>query len=295
MTPVLAVRYCAGVSANPLISVAQLRQRLARLGHAPLLLDVRWQLGRDDGRADYLRGHLPGAVFVDLDRDLAGPARPGRSGGRHPMPQLEDFELAMARCGVDNHRAVVCYDDVASLAAARCWWLLRHLGKDKVFVLDGGLSAWTAAGLPLDAGETSIDEGDFEVRPGRADVLDADDVLHFVRDGVLIDARPADRFRGENETIDPVAGHIPGARSIPARSLLDSGGSFLDAQALRERFSSAGIAAHTPVATYCGSGVQASHVALGLAAAGLHQNVPVYIGSWSDWITDPRRPIAVGE
>lgn len=280
--------------AHPLVCAAQLRDQLAVLGQAPLLLDVRWELGSHQGYQQYLNGHLPGAVYVDMERVLSGKPDPHGAGGRHPMPRVDDFELAMARCGVDNHRAVVCYDNAASLAAARCWWLLRHFGKTDVFVLDGGLAAWIAAGYPVAGGPVVIDEGDFEVRRGHADSLTAQQAALFARDGLLLDARPADRFRGENEGIDPVPGHIPGAVSLPTRTLLDSQGRFLPRERLRESLVAAGVNGERAVATYCGSGVQAAHLALGVSAAGLLSDIPVYVGSWSDWITDPSRPVALG-
>lgn len=262
-------------------------------GGAPLLLDVRWALGADDGYDAYLQGHLPGAVFVDLERDLSGELIEGGAGGRHPMPTVDDFELDMAECGVDNDRLVVCYDDSGSLAAARCWWLLRHFGKYDVQVLDGGLAQWRAQPLPIESGLRLVEEGDFCVRRGRSHVLHSEEAHMFAEQGLLLDCRPADRFRGENEIIDPIAGHIPGAVNIPARTLTDESGRFLPQQELRELLLSVGVNGERPVATYCGSGVQASHVALAIAAAGLGENVPVYIGSWSDWITDPARPIAL--
>lgn len=278
----------------PLISAQELAARLrGGPGDAPLVLDVRWQLGSDGGYDAYLQGHLPGAVFVDLERDLSGALTEDGSGGRHPMPSVDDFELDMAECGVDNERLVVVYDDFGSLAAARCWWLLRHFGKYDVQVLDGGLARWRAERLPVESGLRMIEEGDFAVRRSGIDVLDAERAELYAREGLLIDARPADRFRGVNETVDAVAGHIPGAVNVPALSLLAPDGTFLPRAELRERLAAVGVDGERPVATYCGSGVQASQVALAIAAAGLGDRVPVYIGSWSDWITDRTREIAV--
>lgn len=279
---------------HPLITPAELAARLSGgPGDAPLILDVRWQLGADAGYDDYLQGHLPGAVFVDLERDLSGARTEDGSGGRHPMPTVDDFELDMAECGVDNDRLVVIYDDFGSLAAARAWWLLRHFGKYDVQVLDGGIQAWRAERLPIESGLRMIEEGDFSIRRSRINVLDAEQAALYAKEGLLIDGRPADRFRGENEIIDPVAGHIPGAVSVPARSLVDAHGRFLPAEQLREVLGAAGIDGSVPVATYCGSGVQASHLALAIAVAGIDVEVPVYIGSWSDWISDASRPVQV--
>ncbi|MBK9101310.1 MAG: sulfurtransferase [Austwickia sp.] len=260
-------------------------------GRAPLLLDVRWALGRSDGYEAYLDEHLPGAIFVDLEADLSGPVSEDGRGGRHPLPAIDDFEYAMAELGVDNHRPVVCYDDWNSLSAARCWWLLRHFGKHDVRVLDGGLKAWKSLGLPVECGPRELDEGDFEPRRSNAQALDADHARRYAAEAVLIDGRPADRFRGENETIDPVAGHIPGAVNLPALSLVDPDGRLLPASHLRAAFEAVGAADDRPVAMYCGSGVQASLLALAYAHAGLGEEVPVYVGSWSDWVSDRSRPV----
>lgn len=278
----------------PFISPAEVYERLSDRASAPLILDVRWQLGSDDGCGAFLVGHLPTAVFVDLDRRLSGERSETRH-GRHPMPTVDEFEIAMAACGVDSRRPVVCYDDFASIAAARCWWLLRHFGKEDVQILDGGYTAWRAAGLPIVSGPGGpVEEGDFEVRRGRSPVLNADEAARFAREGLLIDCRPADRYRGENEIIDPVAGRIPGAVNLPSRSLVDQQGRLLPIAEVRERLSAVGVDGLRPVATYCGSGVQACFVAAATAAAGLGEHTPVYIGSWSDWISDPDRPIATG-
>ncbi|MDO5630030.1 MAG: sulfurtransferase [Mobilicoccus sp.] len=281
---------------HPLISPSELHEWLrTRPSEAPLLLDVRWSLGADDGYDAYLQAHLPGAVFVDLERDLSGERTTTGIGGRHPMPTVDDFELDMAECGVDNDRPVVCYDDSGSLAAARCWWLLRHFGKYDVQVLDGGIAQWKAQRYPLESGIRLVEEGDFSVRRGNSLVLGAAEATMFAEQGLLLDCRPADRFRGENEIIDPVAGHIPGAVNLPARSLTDDEGKFLPTDELRHLLGEVGVDGERPVATYCGSGVQASHVALAIAAAKLGDGTPVYIGSWSDWITDTNRPIVEGE
>lgn len=279
---------------HPLITARELADRLQRgAGESPLLLDVRWRLGADDGYDAYLQGHLPGAVFVDLERDLSGIA--GATGGRHPMPRIDDFELDMAECGVDNDRLVVLYDDASSLAAARCWWLLRHFGKYDVLVLDGGLSAWKEERLPIESGIRLVDEGDFSVRRSGTSYLTAETAALYAQEGILLDGRPAERFRGDVDEVDPVSGHIPGSVNLPARDLIDETGKLLPPARLRAAFGSVGVDGDTPVAVTCGSGVQASLLALAISAAGLGGQVPVYIGSWSDWITDPTRPIERGE
>lgn len=280
---------------RPVVSASELDAMLHDdPGRAPLLLDVRWALGRDDGYDDYLNEHLPGAVYVDLEADLSGSIGDDGRRGRHPLPKIDDFEYAMAQRGVDNQRAVVCYDDWNSLSAARCWWLLRHFGKQDVSVLDGGLRAWKGLGLRLESGPREIDEGDFEPRRSHAAALDAVQAQRYADEGLLIDGRPADRFRGENETVDPVAGHIPGAASLPAASLIGQDGRLAQPEALRAAFTAVGVGDDVPVGMTCGSGVQASFLALAYAQAGFGDDVPVYIGSWSDWISDRSRPVATG-
>lgn len=279
---------------HPLISARELADRLHRgAGESPLLLDVRWRLGADDGYDSYLQEHLPGAVFVDLERDLSGVAT--EKTGRHPMPRIDDFELDMAECGVDNDRLVVLYDDASSVAAARAWWLLRHFGKIDVLVLDGGIEAWKAEGLPVESGIRLIDEGDFSVRRSGLSYLTADTAALYAKDGLLIDARSPERYAGESDPVDPIRGHIPGAVNLPVRRLIDQAtGRLLPREELVRMFAEVGADGNVPVATTCGSGVASCFLALAYAAAGLSGQVPVYIGSWSDWITDPARPIAVG-
>jgi len=253
------------------------------------LLDVRWELGGPPGRDLYLAGHIPGAVFVDLDTELAAP--PG-AGGRHPLPDAAVFGEAMRRAGVSGSRPVVVYDAGNSVAAARAWWLLRYFGHPDVGVLDGGFAGWRAAGLPIEREVAKVQPGDFEPRAGGMPLLDAGAAAAIARDGVLLDARAPERFRGESEPIDAVAGHIPGAVNVPSASLVDASGRFLDAETLRARFAGAGVRAGTPVGAYCGSGVAASHEVLALSLAGIP--AALYVGSWSDWITDPERPVATG-
>lgn len=280
---------------HPLISARELAGRLQRgPGESPLLLDVRWRLGADDGYDSYLQEHIPGAVFVDLERDLSGVAT--EHTGRHPMPRIDDFELDMAECGVDNNRLVVVYDDAYSMAAARAWWLLRHFGKTDVVVLDGGLAAWKAEMLPVESGIRLVEEGDFTVRRSGLSYLTAQTAALYAQDGLLLDARAPERFRGESDPIDPVIGHIPGSINLPARTLIDPDtGKLLPREELRHRFAAVGASEHTPVAATCGSGVVSCFLALAYSAAAMGGHVPIYIGSWSDWITDTSRPIGLGE
>lgn len=253
------------------------------------LLDIRWQLGRTDGHAEYRAGHLPGAVYVDLPTDLAGP--PG-AGGRHPLPDSEAFAVAMRRAGVHADVPVVVYDDAGGTSAARAWWLLRYHGHADVRVLDGGLRAWREAGGQLEAGEVTPPRGDFVPAVGQMPVVAADEVLGLVESGRVVDARAPERFRGDQEPVDPVAGHIPGAVNVPTAANLDSRtGRFRHpaelASAYREVRSASG-----PVAVYCGSGVTATHDVLALELLGVR--AALYPGSWSEWVTDPSRPVATG-
>jgi thiosulfate/3-mercaptopyruvate sulfurtransferase len=292
-------------------------------GPAPVLLDVRWRLGGPPGLDRYREGHLPGARFVDLDRDLAGPPgagvpRAGGSGGRHPLPDADAFEAAMRRAGVDDGRPVVVYDENDSTAAARAWWLLRYFGHQQVQVLDGGYQTWLAADEPIETGPAPAPPpGTFTARPGHLPLLDAAGAARIAREGVLLDARAAERYRGEVEPVDPVAGHIPDAVSAPTTENLGPAGRFLDPEALRARFARlgvpaasaetagadgvpagdvppGGVAADGAVTTgvYCGSGVTAAHEVLALSLSGIP--AALYVGSWSDWITDPARPVATG-
>lgn len=272
---------------SPLISAETLAELLAGPGEKPVILDVRWQLGTGAEERAYLEGHIPGAAFVDLDRQLADPPS---ARGRHPLPSAERFGAEMRRLGVSASRAVVAYDGGNSTAAARAWWLLRYFGHPRVAVLDGGLAAWSAAGRPLAAGSGSQGPGDFVARPGGMPTISAADAVGIAATGVLLDARAAERFRGHVEPIDPVAGHIPGARNRPTTENVDASGRFLDPPTLRAAFERLGVRERRAVATYCGSGITAAHEVLALTLAGFP--AALYPGSWSEWITDPARPVA---
>ncbi len=272
---------------DSLISAAEL---LARTDPVPTILDVRWELGKPSQRDAYQQGHIPGARFVDLDAELASPPGPG---GRHPLPSRETFEASMRAAGVWNDRPVVVYDAATSLAAARAWWLLRYFGHDQISVLDGGLAAWAAEGGPLELGEGALGEGDFSARAGGMPLIDARAAGALARDGVLLDARAAERFRGDHEPIDPVAGHVPGARNRPATENVGPDGRFRPAAELRDRFARAGAREGAALGAYCGSGVTAAHEVLALELAGFPR-AALYAGSWSEWITDPARPVATG-
>jgi thiosulfate/3-mercaptopyruvate sulfurtransferase len=276
-----------------LVSARDLAAELAG-ERAPVLLDARWRLAGPPGIDSYRQGHLPGAVFADLDRDLAGPPAPPASGGRHPLPDPEVFQAAMRAAGVSRDRPVVVYDDGDAMAAARGWWVLRYFGHPDVRVLDGGYRAWTGAGLPVTAGGPAPAPGDFTAEPGHLPVLDAAGAQATARAGLLLDARAGERYRGETEPVDPVAGHIPGAVSAPTAGNANPDGTFRDPAELGARFTALGVVpeADAPVGAYCGSGVTAAHEVLALALAGIP--AALYVGSWSDWITDPARPVATG-
>ncbi|GHB00710.1 sulfurtransferase [Streptomyces termitum] len=270
---------------NPIISASELASESAG-GRPPVLLDVRWTLGGPPGRPAYEAGHLPGAVYVDLDAELAGP--PG-AGGRHPLPDPDAFGAAMRRAGVRADRPVVVYDGGLGWAAARAWWLLRWTGHPDVRVLDGGLAAWPGE---LSAEIPEPEPGDFAPVPGGLGLLDADGAAALARSGLLLDARAAERYRGDVEPIDRVGGHVPGARSAPTTENTAEDGRFLAADALRARFAALGAVPGAEVGVYCGSGVSGAHEVLALEIAGVP--AALYAGSWSEWSADPARPVATG-
>ncbi len=286
---------------NVIISVPELMIESAGL-NPPLVLDVRWQLSMAktaggapfDGRAAYEGGHIPGAVYVDLDAELAGPAGPR---GRHPLPDMAVFGAAMRAAGVSADRAVVVYDGGQGWAAARAWWLLRWTGHRAVRVLDGGLAVWDG---PLESGEPPRPApGDFRPVPGGAatgaaalGLLDADGAAARARSGVLLDARAAERYRGDVEPIDRVGGHVPGAVSAPTTENVAEDGRFLPAAELAARFGKLGVSAGSQAGVYCGSGVSGAHQVLALAVAGIEADL--YVGSWSEWSSDVTRPVATG-
>ncbi|MCW3842197.1 sulfurtransferase [Micromonospora yasonensis] len=258
----------------------------------PTLLDVRWRLVGPPGRDDYTAGHLPGAVFVDLDTELCG--RPGAA-GRHPLPDPAALQAALRAAGVRAGHPVVVYDGGDGMSAARAWWTLRWAGHRPVRVLHGGYPAWFAAGLPVSTEMPTPTPGDVTVAPGALPVLDAAEAARLAAAdaGVLLDVRAAPRYRGETEPIDPVAGHVPGAVNLPAPEYV-ADGRFPAAEALRERFAAAGVAEGAPVGAYCGSGVTAAQAVLALHLAG-RPDAALYVGSWSNWVADPDRPVATGQ
>ncbi|SOD98830.1 sulfurtransferase [Blastococcus haudaquaticus] len=261
-----------------------------RRGGRAVLLDVRWALGDPHGREHYLGAHLPGAVFVDLETELADP--PSTAQGRHPLPSLQRLQACARRWGIGRDDAVVVYDATGGLAAARAWWLLRWGGLNDVRLLDGGLDAWRRAGGPVEAGDVVPTPGDVVLSGGGMPVLSIDDAAALPTSGVLLDARAGERFRGEVEPIDPRAGHVPGAVSAPTTDNLAPEGTFLPPGALRERFAALGVGDGGPVGVYCGSGVTAAHEVAALASAGIE--AALWPGSWSQWSADLDRPADTG-
>lgn len=258
-----------------LITAAELAAALTE-PTPPVVLDVRWTLGGPPGRDDYLRGHIPGAVFVDLDSELALPAGVRRpEDGRHPLPHPDALQADLRRWGISPGSRVVAYDDSGNLAAARAWWLLRWAGVQEVRLLDGGLGAWKADGGAVDTEDVHAEPGTMTVRPGSVPTIEIGAVETWT--GTLLDARAAERYRGESEPIDPRAGHIPGAVNAPTADNLTADGRFRPTEELIARFRRV----DGPVASYCGSGVTAAHQVAALAIAGIE--AALYPGSWSQW------------
>jgi len=287
------------VSSQPVISTSELAS-LLKSPEPPAVLDVRWRLGGPPGINSYLDGHLPAAMFIDLDSELSGP--PG-AGGRHPLPDSAVFENSMRIAGLHEGQLAVAYDDGDSTISARLWWMLRYFGHDQVAVLDGGYRAWALAGLPISKLIRRPEPGDFSVRlTGGMPVLDDDGAARLARSGFLLDSRQSERYRGDVEPIDRTGGHIPGAISAPTRENVGADGQFLDQEELVGRFAALGLPSagdlragsngEPVIGAYCGSGVTAAHQVLALHLAGLP--AALYVGSWSAWSFDPARPVATG-
>lgn len=269
-----------------LITAAELGEHLTA-GRPVTVLDVRWELSRPDGRAEYLRGHLPGAVYVSLEDELSDHTVTGR--GRHPLPTGAAVESSARGWGIRDGVLTVVYDGWNRAGSARAWWVLTAAGVDGVRILDGGLAAWVAGGGALETGPVTPVPGDVHVRHddlyrGALPTLTADEVARF--DGLLLDARAPERFRGESEPVDPVAGHIPGAENAPSTGVLAADGTFRADSGLLDR-------AAGPVGAYCGSGVTAAVLVAALRAGGV--DAALFPGSWSQWCADPVRPVATGD
>lgn len=292
-------------STPPLISVAELKVQLGKQvddkkidgqsDRKVIIFDCRFQLGKPHwGRESFVASHIPGAQFLDLDEDLSAAVIPGKT-GRHPLPKPQVLAETLAQKGVNNSTRVIVYDDAPGFFAARAWWLLRWLGHEHVYVLNGGIAAWLAEGGETETGiEKERVTGDFKAKVDDSMTVSAQEVMASLNNGefVMIDARAEARFRGEVEPIDPIAGHIPGAVCLPCNANVDDQGKFLDSRQLSSRLQSAGND-HNRVC-YCGSGVTACHNILAAAVAGMP--LPrLYAGSWSEWITQPDRPVATGD
>ncbi|MET8429816.1 sulfurtransferase [Nocardia sp. NPDC004860] len=280
--------------ADILITAEQLAERV-EAGEAITILDVRWQLDRPDGRADHALGHIPGAVYVDLEGELSDHSISGH--GRHPLPSGAAVQAAARRWGLRSGVPVVVYDNWNRAGSARAWWVLRAAGIHDVRILDGGLPAWRAAGLPIADGIENPVPGDVRVlhddlHDGELPTLTVIEAAALPDRGVLLDARAPERFSGAAEPVDPVAGHIPGARNLPSGSLLDDTGFFRPAVELEQRFGAVGAADASVVGVYCGSGVTAAVDIAALAVLGI--GAALFPGSWSQWSANPALPVAAG-
>lgn len=273
---------------GPIVSVDWLQTHL----HDPALrvADVRWSLAGPPGAELYAAGHVPGAVFLDADRELSSP---GEGPGRHPVPDAAKLSDILGSRGIGDEHVVIAYDDAGGSVASRLWWLYRHYGHEGCCaVLDGGIAAWTDAGLSLVSGSTAHPPASWTAHPPQDDLVSTETVEQLGPDVLLIDARAGERYRGETEPIDPRPGHIPGARSAPWASNLDERGRFLTPDQLRTRYEALG-ANRRPVVAYCGSSLTATHDLLALELAGIGAG-RLYEGSWSHWSSDPERPAATG-
>lgn len=266
---------------------------LIQVGEPVTILDVRWRIDEPDGRPAYLEGHLPGAVYVSLDDELSDHSISGR--GRHPLPSGRNLETAARQWGVRQDAPVVVYDDWNRAGSARAWWVLTAAGVDNVRILDGGLSAWRSCGHPLETGPVTPQRGNVTVPQddlyaGSRPTLTAEQA--GAGDMTLLDARAPERFRGDNEPLDPAAGHIPGAKNLPSTAVLAADGTFVGDYALSALLSDRGVERHGVLGAYCGSGVTATVAIAALAAAG--REAALFPGSWSEWSSDPDRAVASG-
>jgi thiosulfate/3-mercaptopyruvate sulfurtransferase len=273
---------------GPVVSVEWLQSHHS--DPALRLADVRWSLAGPPGRELYEAGHLPGAVFLDADRELSSP---GEGPGRHPVPSAAKLARILGARGIGDEHIVVAYDDTGGSIAARLWWLYRHYGHDgRCAVLDGGIAAWTDAGLPLTTEPPALEPETWTPGEPRDDVVSTDAVERLGSDALLVDARAAERYRGETEPVDPRPGHVPGAVNVPWSTNLGEDGRFLPPDELRARYAAVG-AEERPVIAYCGSSLTATHDLLAMELAGIEDG-RLYEGSWSHWSSDPSRPAAVG-
>ncbi|GAA5052094.1 sulfurtransferase [Nocardia callitridis] len=281
--------------ADTVITAEQLSARLAA-GDPVTVVDVRWQLGRPDGRADYASGHIPGAVYADVETELSDHSVTGQ--GRHPLPTGAALQDAARGWGARTGVPIVLYDNWNRAGSARAWWVLRAAGISDVRILDGGLGAWIAAGFPVSSAAEEITPGNIEVLrddlyEGELPTLTVLEAAAAPESGVLVDARAPQRFRGDEEPVDPVAGHIPGARNVPSSGVLDDAGFFRPAVELERVFAAAGATTAPAVGVYCGSGVTAAVDIAALRILGIE--AALFPGSWSQWSANPARPVATGD
>jgi thiosulfate/3-mercaptopyruvate sulfurtransferase len=282
-----------GARSQVLITAAELADIMGA-GDPVTILDVRWRIDAPDGRPAYLEGHIPGAVYVSLDDDLSDHTISGK--GRHPLPSGRNVQTAARSWGIRQGTLVVVYDDWNRAGSARAWWVLTAAGLDNVRILDGGLAAWLSAGQSLEAGPVDPPPGNVTVPQddlyaGSRRTLTAERVAEDTM--TLLDARAPERYRGDVEPLDPVAGHIPGARNLPSGSVLTADGTFLDGDSLAQLLSDHAIERHVAVAAYCGSGITATVTIAALAAMG--REAALYPGSWSEWSSDPGHPVERGQ
>jgi thiosulfate/3-mercaptopyruvate sulfurtransferase len=279
-----------------LISVNDLASHLGDLDW--VIVDCRFSLAdKERGRRDYLHAHIPGSVYAHLDEQLSGTIIPGQT-GRHPLPEIEKAASVFSTWGIGEDTQVVSYDDAGgALAAVRLWWMLRWLGHDNAAVLDGGWQAWRAKGLPVQGGNETRPQKAFIPRPRPEMIATTDELMGLIEDkrACIVDARTTDRFQGENEVIDPVAGHIPGAVNLPYPENLTEEGIFRSPEELRKKYRELlGDIPPQQAIFYCGSGVTSIHNILAMVHAGMREP-RLYAGSWSEWIADTSRPVSSGD
>lgn len=275
-------------------SIVSMKWLLARMFEPDLVIvDCRFTLGQlEAGRQAYKEAHIPRAVYLDLDKDLSSPV--STHGGRHPLPDMNDLAAKLGQAGIDKDKRVVIYDDQGGMVASRLWWMLRYTGHQNVYIMDQGFSAWKKASYPVTSDTPVVIPVRYEPDVQPAMLVGVEDVRHAIRDGsaYLIDSREQRRYEGIEEPIDPVAGHIPGAANYFWKELLDEQGCWISNEDIQQRFGN--IPKDKDIIVYCGSGVSACPNVLALEEAGF-KNVKLYGGSWSDWISYPDNPVAVGQ
>lgn len=271
------------------ITVPKLHELLVDGKRLIVLLDIRFEPGGPSQRPDYEKGHIPGAYFVDLQRELAG-VESGYS-GRRPLPAADDIQKSIRGWGINDDTLVVVYGNHGGVTAARGWWVLKWAGVANVRFLDGGWEAWLAAGLESSSETPGYRDSNFIVRPGNLPTIDADTAHSVGKEGFLLDARSKAQYTGEEQGTDPVSGHIPGAYNLPGRSHFDEKGHFLSEEAIRRLYATYPVET-APIGAYCGGGVGAANIVLALHSIGIE--VPLFVGSWSAWAAEPGRPVEKG-